>query len=125
MKYIIPFILIMTSTGCASLKKEKHPFDGTWLLIQYSGGFMGKTQVPEKETILTIRNGKMTRTEEGKMISEDSFNVEKGKVIESDQPQDIVASEKLLKQSITIKKDTLILRDQCYDCFTYLYKRIN
>ena len=110
--------------GCASLKKERTPFDGTWLLIQSSGGFIGKTQLPEKETLLLLQNGKMTRIEEGNIISEDVFKVEKGKVIESKQPQYILISGKQLKQSVTIKNDTLILRDQCYDCFTYRYKKV-
>jgi len=118
--YLLGLFLIMS---CNVLKKDHNGYNGTWILQSKNGGFAGKITKSEKETKLVIKNDKMRTYEEGKLIAEIPFKIEKGKVIQSSEPQDIIAINQIKRQSIAVKGDTLILADQCYDCFTYTYLR--
>lgn len=122
MKHLICSLGFLLTASCASLKPQ-HPYNGTWILKQQTGGFAGRATTLKTETKLVIKNDKMRTYENGKLLSEELFKVEKGKVIQSSEPQDVLATNRIMKQSIAVKGDTLIIADQCYDCFTYRYER--
>ncbi|SEH87188.1 hypothetical protein SAMN02927937_01874 [Paenimyroides aquimaris] len=123
MKNIIYLLGLSLILSCGILKKDSNSYNGTWILQSKSGGFAGMTKKPEKETKIVIKKEKMFSYEDGTLIAESAFKVEKGKVIQSTEPQDIIVGNKLMKQSIAVSGDTLIIADQCYDCFTYFYLR--
>lgn len=123
MKKIALLLTLALTFSCGALKKDKDGYNGTWILQNKSGGFAGKTTLPDHEVKLVIKNDKIKYFEKGKLISEDVFKVEKAKVIQSTEPQDVIVSKKLMKQSINVSGDTLVIADQCYDCYTYLYVR--
>ena len=123
MKNLLSLSVLLLTVACSSLKMKDNSYNGTWILQKQSGGFAGRTTTPEKETKLVIKKDKMFSYEDGTLIAESAFNVEKGKVIQSSEPQDIIVNNKLMKQSIAVSGDTLIIADQCYDCFTYTYLR--
>jgi|SRR5690554_94333 len=123
MKKIALSFVALFALSCNVLKKEASGYNGTWILEQKSGGFTGRTITPEKETKLVIKKDKMFSYENGTLIAESDFKIEKGKVIQSTELQDIIISNQIKKQSISVKGDTLIIADQCYDCFTYVYLR--
>lgn len=123
MKNLLSLSVLLLTVACGSLKMKDNSYNGTWILQKQSGGFAGRTTTPERETKLVIKKDKMFSYEDGTLIAESAFNVEKGKVIQSSEPQDIIIGNKLMKQSIAVSGDTLIIADQCYDCFTYTYLR--
>lgn len=122
---LLSVLAIAGIIGCASVKKQPNPYEGTWILKQQSGGFAGKTTSPKEEIKLIIKNDKISRYENGQLLSEEEFKTEKGKTIQSSEPKDLIVSSHLRKQSIEQKGDTLIIAEQCYDCFTFLYVRNN
>lgn len=124
MKNTLLFILAITGImSCASVKKQPHPYEGTWILKQQSGGFTGRTITLDKEIKLVIKNDKISHYENGQLLLEEKVKIEKGKTIQSSEPKDILVNNNLKKQSIEQKGDTLIITEQCYDCFTFLYVR--
>lgn len=118
---ILSILGLLVITSCGICKKSGNEFDGTWLLESKSGGITGKTTKPENEVKLIIKGDKIKVYENNKLTSEYDFKVEKGKVIESAEPGNIIVSNQFKKQSISIKDNKLILREQCYDCYTYVY----
>lgn len=123
MKRIVLLIPILFLAACSSLQNSKKSYNGTWILQQQSGGFAGRTIKPEKEIKLVIKNGKITRFEDNQLISQEDFKIEKGKLIHSSELQDIIISKKLMKEAISVKGDSLIISQQCYDCYSFLYTR--
>lgn len=123
MKNLIYLIVPLLAISCTTLKQKQEGYNGTWILQQQSGGFTGMTIKPEKESKLVIKGDKLKRFVDGKLISEEPFKVEKAKVIHSQEPQDVIVSNKLMKEAIYTKNDTLIIKQQCYDCYTFIYLR--
>jgi len=126
MRKIFLFIVaVLAFLSCASVKKQPNSYEGTWILKQQSGGFMGRIIVPDKEIKLVIKNNKISRYENGKLLSEEMFKTEKGKTIQSSEFKDILITNTFKKQSVERKGDTLIMAEQCYDCYTFLYEKEN
>mgnify|MGYP006323627665 CR=1 FL=1 len=123
MKNLIYLIAPLLVISCATLKQKDKGYNGTWILQQQSGGFAGMTIKPDKETKLIIKGDKLKRYIDGKITSEEPFKIEKAKVIHSTEPQDVIVSNKLMKEAIMVKGDTLIILQQCYDCYTFMYVR--
>ncbi|MBA5793328.1 hypothetical protein H1R17_02945 [Flavobacterium sp. xlx-214] len=123
MKKIALLLTLALTFSCGVLKKDKDGYNGTWILQNKSGGFTGRTTQPDQEVKLVIKNDKIKYFENGKLVSEDVFKVEKAKVIQSTEPQDVIVSKKLMKESISVQGDTLIISQQCYDCYTFMYTR--
>lgn len=120
-KMLFCITLISLLSGCSTARHQLTGYEGTWILQQQSGGFAGMTIRPEKESLLVIGKGIIERYENGILISKEPFKVEKAKVIQSTEPQDVIATDRIMKQSVSVTGDTLILTDQCYDCYSYLY----
>ncbi|MBW3519878.1 hypothetical protein [Flavobacterium sp. NKUCC04_CG] len=122
---------IKTAEGASEppIKKEQQQQSplGTWVLVQRSGGITGATATFDpaaKEKVILIESNKFIVWEKDVKKSEQAYVIEKGKVIESTVPQDILKGEQSMPQSITFKDGNLVLRTQCYDCYTELYQRI-
>ncbi|WP_430614780.1 hypothetical protein [Flavobacterium sp. JP2137] len=99
---------------------------GTWVLVSRSGGLAGTTttfDAAHRESVLQLEQDRMIRWEKGQKISEQSYVIEPGKVIESAEPQDILKAAESMPQSLMLKDGQLILRGQCYDCYTDRYQR--
>lgn len=124
-KTFLFIVAVLAFLSCASVKKQPNPYEGTWILKQQSGGFMGRIVVPDKEIKLVIKNNKISRYENGKLLSEEMFKTEKGKTIQSSEFKDILITNTFKKQSVERKGDTLIMAEQCYDCYTFLYEKEN
>lgn len=124
MKYFVTILILCFSMSCVSLHNPKTPYDGKWKLLHKTGGITGQTFAAEKEVILEIKKGKLTRKENGQLILESKFEIIQGKVIETTEPKDLLNTQALIKQSIALHGDTLVLKDQCFDCFTYVYTKM-
>ncbi|MCP1997182.1 hypothetical protein [Flavobacterium sp. HSC-61S13] len=122
--------LTLMIISCGSFKQtdtKDQSHLGTWVLIQRSGGFTGSVtnfDIKKKEQVLLLEQDKMTRLENGQQKSQQNYTIEKGRVIESSEPQDILKGDSSIPESISIQEGQLILRGQCYDCYTDVYQRI-
>jgi len=127
-KSLILLFLMVLIVSCTTMKNNSiQAHVGEWVLIQRSGGIMGKTTNfdPEKqEQVLKMTSKVLTIIEKGQKRSERSYSIEKGTVIESSEPQNILKTDQLKTQSIYIENEQLILKGQCYDCYTEVYQRI-
>ena len=100
---------------------------GTWTWLESSGGYSFLRYTPETEGYyLAIEfdksgNFKIYKNEQLETI--DKFTIKKGKSIYTSKITNLLEyKEQSIMQSIEfVKNDTLILRDECYDCFTHIY----
>jgi len=127
-KFFIFLLLTVLTISCSTMKNNSSQAHiGEWVLIQRSGGIMGRTtsfDADKKEQVLIISPKTISIIEKGQKRSERTYTIEKGAVIESSEPQNILKTNQLMSQSINIENEQLILKGQCADCFTEVYQRI-
>lgn len=129
MKYIVPFILI--TLFCASCEKDKSlpgNLRGKWNWFSLTGGYAGETYTPEstgyKETVEFTKDSHYRLYRNDSLIIDCHFNIKKTHSIISTEPAMIIFYNDLpIRQSYTITGDTLVLCDECVDCYTNYYKR--
>jgi len=133
-KHIFFLLAIIVFTSCT--KENNIPstgpsaLAGKWNWVSSSGGFAGQTYTPKTEK-KTIRieydtNFVYRYYVNDTLKSETRYQLVKGRSIYS-QDSTLIIVNKLssIRQSYAIQhNDTLILRDECYDCFEHLYTRI-
>jgi hypothetical protein len=133
-KYITLTISILFLASCT--KENNIPttgpsaLAGKWNWVYSSGGFAGQTYTPKTEK-KTIRieydtNSIYRYYVNDTLKSETHYQLVKGRSIYSqDSTLIIVNNLSSIRQSFAVlHSDTLILRDECYDCFEHLYTRI-
>jgi|WetSurMetagenome_2_1015567.scaffolds.fasta_scaffold07792_2 hypothetical protein len=133
-KYITLTISIFFLASCT--KENNIPttgpstLAGKWNWVYSSGGFAGQTYTPKTEK-KTIRieydtNSIYRYYVNDTLKSETRYQLVKGRSIYSqDSTLIIVTNLSSIRQSFAVlHNDTLILRDECYDCFEHLYTRI-
>lgn len=121
-KWAIAFSLPIV-VACASIKKESNPYIGEWVLVSKSGGFTGMTTKSTSIQEIKIERKTIKYYENGELKLSNEFKIEKGKTIQSSEPQDIILGNRIPRQSIQLHEDQLIIADQCFDCYMYVYKR--
>jgi hypothetical protein len=129
MKKIIYFTALITFMACATHKKEvgnnANPLTGKWNWVNSTGGFAGIQQTPEstgKSRHLLIDDTHIKYYEDQELINNEGYTTGFDKVIEHTEEKEVIYSQNN-KMSYTIRNDTLILKEQCYDCFTHVYIR--
>lgn len=103
---------------------------GTWNWLYSSGGFAGITETPQStgeiKKIEFDRESNFRTYVNNVLKIENKYRVEKGKTITSRDSVPILTTSIGLRQSISFRTaDTLILFDECFDCFEHYFKRIN
>ena len=144
--------LFLVLGGCSLLgQKEKaepidgcqtgtHPIYGSWLWLSSSGGIMGETKTPDSEgyarTACFSADNTFAFYQADTLILEGTFALTTGDSTEAvlvEVEEDSVtiirygvgSEERMMEQVVTFAgTDTLILADQCYDCYVSAYKRI-
>ncbi|MDN3708690.1 hypothetical protein QW060_16430 [Myroides ceti] len=127
-KFLLLLLILNLTYACTTMKNNSaQAHVGEWVLIQRSGGITGQTVTfdPEKKQhIIKITPSTLSVYENSHKLSEKPYTIEKGTVIESSEPQNILKTGVMNKQSINVENEQLILKAQCYDCFTEVYQRI-
>src|SRR5690554_7220574 len=104
-KNALLFVLAIAGIiGCSSVKKQPNPYEGTWILKQQSGGFPGKTTSPKEEIKLIIKNDKISRYENGQLLSEEEFKTEKGKTRSEEHTSELQSRPHLVCRLLLEKK---------------------
>lgn len=134
------FIIVLLSVIIVSCTKDKTVNNksyidvpttliGSWNWLYSSGGFAGVTYTPE--TTGEVRKIEFDADNNFKyyvndiLKSEHTFHIEKSKSITGQDSALIITNLLWSRQSITFRtSDTLILLDECYDCFGHCYIRI-
>jgi len=130
MKRII--ILIVIAIAFFSCSKEDAHLNenliGTWNWVASSGGIDGNTQTPEttkNQIILRISSDTIKYYINEDLKFSSSYKVEaKMSNIFNEQRKMIILDDVQYKM-FTIIENTLILIDDCADCYTYEYQKAN
>lgn len=123
MKKWCMFGSLLAVLSCAVAQPQVHPYVGEWILESKSGGFEGKTILPDAEYVLKITADSIFSYKDCTLIDSQTFIIKKGKCIHSTEPQDTLQGLGMMRTSIALKNDRLILAQQCNDCFVSVYKR--
>lgn len=128
MKVLYLFVFLALMTACVSTRSTSRlpKIVGNWEWVSTSGGFAGKTSTPTT-----------TNTTQQLQITADSlFSYRSGELLSVESYRLIQAESSLTKQQgwmmersdrrvfIERKDSTLVLREDCWDCFTHTYHRM-
>lgn len=106
---------------------KSSPLEGEWIWQSSTGGFAAvkktyKDGDPKK--ILKITKDSLFYFQQDSLTAKTAYTIKVEKVIESSKKSPVIftANNKL---SFQISNDSLILKEQCYDCFVHLYIKEN
>ncbi|RUT69957.1 hypothetical protein D0817_12240 [Flavobacterium cupreum] len=120
------FQLLSCSSSSNMLATSENSLNGKWNWVSSTGGFIGSTITPasEKKTMtIEISNSTIKRYENGKLLSENTFEIKNLHSIYGDNKKMIVIEDRP-NQSFEIKDNKLFLNDECNDCYQSEYVRI-
>ena len=133
-KIICLLIFVCYSFGYSQQANPKKLI-GNWNWIQSSGGFAGQIINPKTTgydiQIEFTKNGLYKEGKDKKIDHQYKYRIKLGKTIYSQEPTDIIkyispsdSKEEIISDSFEFKgKDTLILKNECRDCFIKMYVR--
>jgi len=130
-------LLILAAGSCSKDEPEDNSFYvdtpealiGSWNWLYSAGGFAGTLSTPqstgETKRIEFDSDNNLSLFVNGELINEQKFKIEKGKSITSQDSVLLLTNAFGIRQSITFRTaDTLILFDECYDCYEHHFNRI-
>ena len=104
---------------------------GQWEWLQSTGGIAGWTLTPATEgynqQIEFETNGNFSRYVADTLNENTLYTITDGETIYSSAPGKVIQyKEKSITQAIlSVRNDTLVLGDNCHDCFIHSYKLIH
>lgn len=113
--------------ACSTLKAPEQgakALFGAWYYRESSGGFTGKGVDWPKNGAISItfkKNGTFTRSENDKVVETDSYHFTEGVSIYNNQKQTLLRFGDGSLKSFTISGDTLELKDEVHDGYTYIF----
>jgi hypothetical protein len=127
-KKIFFSFFLFTLICCKSVKNNSSdPLTGSWQYVTSSGGFTGKMVVWEPNSNIVIeftKNSKYKRSENGKITLEGDFALKQSKSMISGEEENLIDyGSNNPVQSYKISNDTLYLRDEIADGFSYVFVR--
>lgn len=138
-KIVLSFIILVGLTSCRKdiivPDKDFGNLFGTWNWVYSSGGFLGETISPTTENktieIEYKKNGIYKKFINNKKVSKMTFQFEEQESIYSIGKEYMItySDGKFSKKGVIFQSfdfigtDTLILRDECYDCYSHIYVR--
>ena len=126
MKHIIFTFILIVLIGCSNSNnlELKSQLIGKWKWIESSGGIDGRTETPASTgNAVTIE---ITRTTiktfiNGKLESEMNYEIQSGSSIRTTEKTDLIVYENGTIHSVLIEGNSLVLFEECYDCFQHNY----
>lgn len=132
MKMIISVTIITTLLmGCGKINTpnaEAEKLFGKWRFVQSYGGFAG-TGDPSFDSTITYEykeNGSFFHRKDGQLINQMNFSLQLGESIYSQDEQLLInygggMFTQYLSHSYQVNNDTLILNEEVYDGFQYIF----
>ena len=129
MKNIIFTFILITLIGCT---KEgdinlSSQLVGKWKWIESSGGIDGRTETPASTgNVITIEFtlATMKTFVNGKLESEVRYEIQSGSSIRTKEKTDLIVYENGTTHSVVLEGNSLVLFEECYDCFQHNYLKI-
>jgi hypothetical protein len=129
MKSIILYFVLIAIIGCSNEHNEDlhSKLIGKWKWIESSGGIDGRTETPESRgNAVTIE---FTRTTiktfvNGNLEFEVNYEIQSGSSIRTTEKTDLIVYENGTIHSVLIEGNSLVLFEECYDCFQHNYLKV-
>lgn len=134
MRYLVSIVFICSAFSMSSQSVPKNLI-GKWTWIETSGGFAGEITNPQTEKyevqIEFTKNKLFSEWKDKQTINCQKYFIKTAKSIYSEQAQPIItyvpkpgSKSSLMADSFEFKgKDTLILKNECHDCYTRVFVR--
>lgn len=105
---------------------ESKKIFGIWRFVSSSGGFSGagNSSYDATDTYEYEENGTFSHRKDGQLIDQSSFSLQLGPSIMSQTDQLLIhygGASQQLTQSCQIHHDTLLLSDEVFDGFQYVF----
>jgi len=138
LKYITYILLVTLFVSCKTHlltpDNDEKQLMGKWRWIETSGGFGGQISNPETEKITMsiefLPKGIIREYKNKEFISRINYVLENGKSIYFPEEVKLInyldkdpSVQARVRDYFEIKGDTLILKNECYDCFTKIFIR--
>lgn len=131
MKPLITILLLgITTLSCqkVGIKDTRNDLIGTWEWVFTSGGQSGMTITPATEgytQLLQFTKQNVTKYRDGSVQSSMPYTLDRGESIYTGQEETLIQfGSGGMTQSVVIEADTLLLREECFDCYSHKYVRI-
>ncbi len=134
MRYFVSIVLICSAFLLSSQSVPKKLI-GKWTWIETSGGFAGEITNPKTEKcevqIEFTKNKMFSEWKDKQTVHCQKYFIKTGKSMFSEQERPIITyvpkpgnKITLISDSFEFKgKDTLILKNECHDCYTRIFVR--
>lgn len=128
-KTILLSLLAVLLFGCGKINtpnSESEKIFGTWRFVYSSGGFSGggNSSYDATDTYEYEENGTFSHYKGSQLMDQSSFSLQLGQSIYSQTDQLLVhygGAAQQLTQSCQIHHDTLMLSDEVFDGFQYVF----
>lgn len=128
-KTILLSLLAVLLFGCGKINTpnaESEKIFGTWRFVYSSGGFSGggNSSYDATDTYEYEENGTFSHYKGSQLMDQSSFSLQLGQSIYSQTDQLLVhygGAAQQLTQSCQIHHDTLMLSDEVFDGFQYVF----
>jgi hypothetical protein len=126
MKNIIFTFILIALMGCSNSDESelKSQLIGKWKWVESSGGIDGRTETPASTgnaVTLEFTRTTMKTFINGNLESEINYEIQVGSSIRTTQKTDLIVYENGTIQSVLIEGNSLVLFEECYDCFQQNY----
>lgn len=126
MKKIIYTFILIALIGCSQedIINQNSQLIGKWKWVESSGGIDGRTETPESTgnaVIIEFTVSTMRKFVNENLESEINYKIYLGPSIRTIQNTDLIVYKNGTKQSMELNGNSLILFDECYDCFQHNY----
>ncbi len=127
MRRAIWFMLLLTGfVACRQKIEPGAALVGTWRWLQSTGSLDGHSETPATvgyELRLQIDDAYIARYRNDSLLVRERYRLVKGQSIYSSEEVLLLRYSDGRQQSFMVAADTLVLRDECYDCFVHVYVR--
>ena len=126
MKNIFFTFILITLIGCTQEGdiNLNSRLIGKWKWIESSGGIDGRTETPESTgNVVTIEftSTTMKTFVNGNLESEVNYEIQSGSSIRSAEKTYLIVYENGTIHSVLLEGNSLVLFEECYDCFQQNY----
>ncbi len=129
MKNIFFTFILITLIGCTQEGdiNLNSRLIGKWKWIESSGGIDGRTEIPESTgNVVTIEftSTTMKTFVNGNLESEVNYEIQSGSSIRTTEKTDLIVYENGTIHSVLLEGNSLVLFEECYDCFQHNYLKM-
>jgi len=129
MKNIIFTFILIALMGCSNSDESelKSQLIGKWKWVESSGGIDGRTETPASTgnaVTLEFTSTTMKTFVNGNLESEVNYEIQSGSSITTTEKTDLIVYENGTIHSVLLEGNSLVLIEECYDCFQHNYLKM-